>query len=180
MCGLLNCLCNNNCQNYNVRYIRGPMGPTGPQGARGPIGPQGATGPQGLPGTPYIANSIYAGTNATQTVPANSVIPIAQLAISPQSTMTASNNAVNISESGTYLVSYSVNGSVPTGALNLSLYQNGAPVAGEVITSTSAGNTVSNTKNILMNITAPSTLSLYNSSGEVLTSDSATLTVTRL
>lgn len=178
MC-LLNCF--NNCINQNVRYIRGPMGPTGPQGARGPIGPQGAQGPQGLPGTPYVADGVYVGNNTTQTVAANTIIPIAQLSQSPTTTMTASNNAVNITQSGTYLVSYFINGSVPADDLSVTLYQNGAPVVGEEITLANTATAASSgSKTVLLNVIAPSTLSLYNTSAQALTSDSATLTVLKL
>ncbi len=178
MC-LLCCFCN--CINGGVRYIRGPMGPTGPMGPRGPIGPQGATGPQGAQGPAGTNNAIYAGSNTTQTVATDTIIPIAQLGATPTTNMSVSGNAVNITESGTYLVSYFVNGAVPTGDLSYSLYQNGVAVPGEEITLANDANELSGaSKSVLLNLTAPTTLSVYNTSVDTATIDSATITAVKM
>ncbi len=174
----------NNCPNQNIRYIRGPMGPTGATGARGPIGPQGPQGPQGAQGPIGVVstnNSVYAGTNTTQTVTAGSVIPIGLIASSPNTNMTVSANAVNITESGTYLVSYAVNGSVGSDDLILSLYQNGTQIPGETINmQNTADANSSGAKTILLNVTAPATLSIFNSSQQTATINSGTLTVVKV
>ncbi len=160
------------------------MGPTGATGARGPIGPQGPQGPQGAQGPAGVTstnNSIYAGTNTTQTVTAGSIIPISLITASPTTTMSVSANAVNIPESGTYLVSYFIDGSVGSDELSLSLYQNGVQVPGEEITlENTASADTSGSKTILLNVTAPATLSLYNTSTQTATINSATLTAVKV
>ncbi len=152
----------------------GATGPQGPAGATGPQGPAGATGPQGPAGTNDI---IYAGTNTTQTVAANTIIPITQLVATPGATTSVSANAVNLPEAGTYLVSYFVNGSTTTDPLSVSLYLDGAPLAGEVIQISDATTPSSGSKTVLVNTTGAGTLSLYNTSTDTATLSSATLTV---
>lgn len=158
----------------------GPIGPVGPQGPAGPTGATGATGatgpvgPQGPAGT---NDAIYANLNAT-TVESESIIPIVLDTSTPATTMTVSDNAVNITEGGTYLVSFFANGSVPTGDFSTSLYQNGSAIAGEtIIISDSVG---AGSKTILVNASAGDTLSLFNTSGETATLLGASLTVLKV
>ena len=160
----------------------GPQGPVGPTGATGAIGPQGpvgptgatgATGPQGIPGTNDI---IYAGSNTTQTVASNSIIPIVQLGATPGSTSTVSTDGVNLASAGTYLVSYGSNGSV-VGNLVFSLYQDGVALPGESITINSENELVDGSKTILVTTSGPATLSLYNNSTDTATINSAYITV---
>lgn len=171
----------NNCQ--NIRYIRGPMGPAGPQGARGPIGPMGATGaqgiqgpvgPQGLSGT---SDMIFAD-NGDATVVSGATIPLALNTATPTTTMSVLNNSVNLPTAGTYLVSYGINGSVPTGNLAVSLNLNGTPIDNGTITIANSANALSDgSRTVLVTATAPSTLSLVNNSLDTLTVDNATMTV---
>lgn len=176
----LNLICNDN---YNrIRYIRGPMGPAGPQGARGPIGPQGATGPQGPTGPQGISSftDIITAQNVGGTVTAATQIPLTLTAATPSSTMSVTGNSITVPNAGYYLVSYSVNGSVPLGDIVTALYLNGAPVPNEVITQTNAAGTVSEgSKTVLLNIPANSTLSLYNTSDGSATLTNASLTAVR-
>ena len=197
-----------NCQrcNQNPVVIRGPIGPTGATGARGPIGPQGATGPagptgatgavgpqgpigptgpqgpvgpQGPIGPAGTSDAIYAGTNTTQTVDAGAIIPISEIASTPISDFSVVGNAVNIPDAGTYLVSYFANGDGAT-EFELSLYQNGVQIPGETITIANTGTSDSASKTILVNTTGASTLSIYNTSANAVTLDSATITVAQL
>ncbi len=193
--------------NNNPIIIRGPVGPTGATGARGPIGPQGATGatgpqgpagpvgatgpigpvgpqgatgatgPQGPAGPAGTSDAIYANLSGT-TATSGSIIPLALDTATPTTTMSVSGNAVNITEAGTYLVSFFANGSVPTGDFSTSLYQNGSAIAGESIIiddSTGAGS-----KTILVNAGAGDTLSIYNTSAQTATFSGASLTVVKL
>ena len=193
--------------NNNPVIIRGPAGPTGATGARGPIGPQGATGPigpqgpagptgatgpqgpigltgatgpigpQGPIGPAGTSDAIYAnlaGTSATS----GAIIPLALDTATPTTTMSVSGSSVNITEAGTYLVSFFANGSVPTGDFSTSLYQNGVALAGETIIiddSTGAGS-----KTVLVNASAGDTLSIYNTSAETATLSGASLVVLKL
>lgn len=175
MCCLFgnNCNCNN-C-NRNIVTNRGPQGPAGP---RGPIGPQGATGATGAQGPSGTNNIIYAGTNTTQTVATNTVIPISLITATAGTTMSVSSNAVNLPEAGTYLVAYFVNGSVTTGSLAVSLYLNGSQISGETITlDGSDGTTNAAGKTILITVTGAGTLTLVNTSADTATLNSATITV---
>ena len=152
------------------------MGPAGATGATGPIGPVGPQGPQGEPGT---SNAIYAGTNTTQTVAAGEIIPISSISATPSSTLSVSNNAVNLPFAGSYLVSYFANGDGAT-AFELSLYLNGAQIPGETITVANTGTSDSASKTILVNTTGAGTLSIYNTSDNTAVFDSATITVVQV
>ena len=163
----------------------GPVGPQGPQGltgATGPQGIQGPAGPQGPQGIPGSSDIIYAGVNTQTNVPANSIVPLAEIATTSGSTLSVSNNEVVLPEAGSYLVSYFVNGSVnEEGNLLYTLYLNDAPIAGEtIVISNTLGNTAASSKTILLNVDGPSTLSVYITSDSSVTLASGTLTVTRI
>ena len=81
-------------------------------------------------------------------------------------------------EDGVYLVSYFANGSVPTGSLVTSLYQNGTAVANESIISTDTSDAQS--KTILINGSAGDTIAIYNTSDQTATYTGASLTVLKL
>ena len=153
---------------------QGPVGPTGATGATGPVGPQGPVGPTGATGANDL---IYAGVLADTTVAGDTIIPITLIAQTDGSTMSVSGSSVNLPEAGVYLVSYSVNGSVPTGDLSTSLYLDGTPITGETLTVTSAGDSASASKVILVETTGAGSLSIFNTSTETATISNASLTV---
>ena len=163
---------------------QGPQGETGATGATGPQGPTGltgatgATGPQGPAGT---GDGLYASVS-TGTVTTNTIIPLTQNAATTGTTMSVSGNAINIPEQGTYLVTYFVNGSVPSGTLDTALYLNGSAIPNETISLTDTNTAVvSGSKTVLVTTTADnSTLSLYNTSAQTLTVNGAAITVLRL
>ena len=161
----------------------GPQGPIGPTGATGPIGPQGpagatgATGPIGPQGPAGTGDAIYANANAV-TVASGTIFPLALNSVTPDSTMSVSDNAVNVSEAGYYLVSYSVSSSTDGNQFVATLYLNGAPVADENIIPADDASTSS--KTILLSIPAGSTLALYNTSANEATLSSASLTLLKL
>ena len=161
----------------------GPQGPVGATGATGPIGPQGpvgptgatgatgATGPQGPSGT---NNALYAGVNDV-TADAGAIIPLALVDQTADTTLSVSNGSVNLPQAGTYLISYFINGSVPTGSLSTTLYLNDAPITAEVLTLSSAGDLNVASKTILITTTGAGTLSLYNTSTETATIEGASI-----
>ena len=121
----------------------GPTGPTGPQGNIGPqgiqgnIGPQGATGPTGASGPAgttslasygelYHVNDIIIDLGS---VP-NSYIQVTGLDNGLSYNTTVSNNHIVLSNTGTYLVSISVNGTVNRNNIRLNsvIYNNGNPI----------------------------------------------------
>ena len=161
----------------------GPQGPAGATGATGPIGPQGpagatgATGPIGPQGPAGTGDAIYANANAV-TVASGTIFPLALNSVTPDSTMSVSGNAVNVSEAGYYLVSYSVSSSTDGNQFVATLYLNGAPVADENIIPADDASTSS--KTILLSIPAGSTLALYNTSANEATLSSASLTLLKL
>ena len=158
---------------------QGPVGATGATGATGPQGPggatgaTGATGPQGPAGT---NDAIYANLVGTTDVLAGEIIPIALDTSTPDTTMTVTDNAVNISQEGVYMVSYFANGAVAeTGDFITTLYLNDVAVADESITlgaDTSAGS-----KTILLSVPANSTISIYNTSAQTATVVGASILV---
>lgn len=158
--------------------LTGATGATGPQGPQGETGATGATGPQGPAGT---GDGLYASVS-TGTVTTNTIIPLTQNAATTGTTMSVSGNAINIPEQGTYLVTYFVNGSVPSGTLDVALYLNGSAIPNETITLTDTDTAVvSGAKTVLVTTTADnSTLSLYNTSAQTLTVNGAAITVLRL
>ena len=163
--------------------LTGATGPQGPQGLTGATGPQGPQGPQGPEGPQGTNNGVYAGTLVTSTTGANSIIPIALLTETPQSTFTVADNQITTSESGTYLVSYFVNGAINGGAtdsLITDLYLNGEQVSGESIILNTATTSSSGSKTILLNLNANDALSLYNGSADTATYSGATLTVVKI
>lgn len=172
------CLFNNQVNCCQIRYLRGPMGPTGATGARGPIGPQGATGPvgpQGAPGVSGTSDIIYA-TNGGGTIATNTIIPVVLDTATPTSTMTVSGGAVNLPTGGTYLVNYSVSSALADGDnATTGLYYNGTLIPGETLISN--GTTASRTA--LITVPNAGTLSLYNTSAESATVTDATLNVVK-
>ena len=154
--------------------LTGATGPQGPVGATGPQGPVGPTGPQGPAGT---GDAIYANANAV-TVASGTIFPLALDSVTPDSTMSVSDNAVNVSEAGYYLVSYSVSSSTGGNQFVATLYLNGAPVADENIIPADDASTSS--KTILLSIPAGSTLALYNTSANEATLSGASLTLLKL
>ncbi len=170
------CLFGNNCRNDCPRN-RSPV-PRGGIGIAGQRGPQGPQGPRGETGASGTNNAIYVGNNTATGVDANAVIPIALLTATAGNTMTVSNNAVNLPESGTYLISYYVNGSVAEGDFSTSLYLNGSQISGErIVISGTAGNAAAASKTVLVTTGGAATLSLYNTSTNAASLTSASITV---
>lgn len=155
----------------------GPQGPVGATGATGPIGPVGPQGPVGPIGPSGTGDAIYAGAGA-EVVAAGAIIPIAEINSTPDTTMTVANNAVTLTESGTYLVSYYSAGSVPTNEFVTSLYRNGAVITGETIVQSNSAGAAS--KTIIITAAAGDTLSLYNTSATEATLSGAAITVLKL
>ena len=201
-----NALFGRRCCNNNPIIIRGPVGPTGATGARGPIGPQGpvgatgatgpqgpvgatgATGPQGPVGAtgatgpqgPAGTNDAVYASSGTETVASGSIIPLSLDTATADTTMSVSSNAINVTETGVYLVSYFANGSAgETSSFSITLYQNGSALTGETITLTDEeGGAVS--KTILVNANAGDTLAIYNSSNTTATLLGASITALKL
>ena len=195
-----NCNCNRNNNFNNVTVVRGPMGPTGPQGPRGvqgpqgpagpvgatgatgavgPIGPQGPVGPigpQGPVGPAGTNDAIYA-TSTTATVATGAIIPLTLASATADTSMTVVDNEVNITEAGTYLISYFTDGSVATGDYITSLYLNDSAVANE---SLNVGTDGIASKTILLSLNAGDTLALYNTSTSDAAVDNASITVLKL
>ena len=95
--------------------------------------------------------------------------------------MTVSDNAVNITEAGSYLVSYYAGGSGSTGTNTIALYQDGVAIPNESIVITDGTANGSSSRTALINVTTvPTTLSLYNTSGEDITLSGASISVLRL
>ena len=165
------------------RGATGPVGPAGPIGATGPQGPTGATGPQGPTGAtgpqgPAGTNDAIYANSGTIAVVDGSIIPIALTTATADTTMSVTDNAVNITETGVYLVSYFADGEVANDDFNVSLNVNDAPVANETLTFPAVSGLGS--KTILLSLNAGDTVSLRNTSGETATLTDASITLLKL
>lgn len=156
---------------------QGPIGPAGPQGETGATGATGPIGPAGPAGPAGLSDAIFASSGA-DTVDAGAIIPLALVVATPDTSLSVSDNAVNVTEDGTYLVSYFVGGSVPTNEFITALYLNGAPITGETIVQSNSAGAAS--KTILLNLSAGDTLSLYNTSATEATLSGASITVLKV
>ncbi len=164
---------------------QGPIGLTGPQGATGATGPQGPIGltgpqgPQGETGPAGTADSLYA-TSGAQTVADATIIPITESASTPATVMSVDANTLTM-PSGTYLVSYGANGTSDGAALSVQLYQNGAPVATEVLSAQATTTAPANlNRTILVTSADEITLALYNVSGAEATLTNANITALKV
>ena len=192
--------CNNDCNcNRRIVYVRGPVGPRGPMGPMGPMGPQGATGQQGLTGATGPQGPIGltgatgpqgpAGTNDGMYVGAtggaianNAVIPLTQRTATAGTTMLSADNGIQIGTTGTYLVSYGVQGSNGTGTtVQGALYRNGAPIINETATGYAAAGSNGNAyRTSILNLNNGDVLTLLNTSGDTLTVGEASVSALRL
>ena len=159
----------------------GPIGPIGPQGPQGETGATGATGPVGPQGPAGTNDAIYAGVYAGTTT-TDTVLPIALVQETADSTMSITDNSISITESGVYLVSYSLSGTPDAGGsdLSVSLYNNAVAVPNETISVDTTTEEASVSRTILLSLTEGDLLSIYNTSDSTITLGSATLTVLRL
>ena len=136
--------------NFTIpRGNTGDTGPIGPQGRQGPqglqgntgvageTGPTGPTGPAGPPGTSAVAtfgskydnatNNITLEANVSQTIPLGSTGPNSGIT-------TGTQNALTITEAGTYKVDYFFSGSPSTNAnVTVEISQNTTPIASTTI-----------------------------------------------
>lgn len=159
---------------------QGATGPQGPIGATGATGATGAIGPQGPAGPSGTGDALYA-SSGTQTVDAGAIIPITQTAATADTTMSISADSVNV-PAGTYLVSFGATGtSGANGTFSIQLYENGTPMANEIITNETANTQQANvSKSIVYVAAAPTALSIRNSSTEASDYTGANLTVLKL
>lgn len=153
---------------------QGPVGATGAIGPQGPAGPVGATGPQGPAGPAGSSDAIYA-SSALTTVESGAIIPLALTTASPASTMSLVDNAVNVTEAGTYLVSYFYQNEPEKQNASVSLYLNGAPVANEVLSDESSAS-----RTILLNLAAGDAIAIYNTSTTATDFASASITAVKI
>ena len=153
---------------------QGPIGPVGATGATGPQGPVGATGATGPQGPAGLSDAVYASSTVA-TVASGAIIPITLTTASPTTTMSVANNAVSVSEAGTYLVSYFYQNQTEDVDASISLYLNGVAIPNEVLTDES-----STSKTILLSLSANDAIALYNTSETDATIDSASITVVKI
>lgn len=87
----------------------GPTGATGPTGVTGPTGPTGATGPTG----PTGENATLLNENATiynaETQNITTATPLALSTVLTNNGLAVDNTTITVSETGTYLISFTVN-----------------------------------------------------------------------
>lgn len=129
------------------------------------------------------ANYAYFNNTSTITTPTLSNIPvffsIGEGTAIAQSSSTA--GAVSIAP-GTYEVSYFANATLPaSGTASLALSLNGAVISGSQIDSSgTASQTVTLSQTVMISVTQSSTLALFNSSADALTTTLASMTIKKL
>lgn len=123
----------------------GPIGPTGLQGkagAQGPTGPTGPTGPAGPSGTvsafgrkyDNATNSLNLQENVSQTIPLGSTGPNSGIT-------TGTQNALTITEEGTYKIDYFFSGSPSANAnITVEISQNTTPIGSTTIVKDTTAN----------------------------------------
>ena len=156
---------------------QGPIGLTGPTGATGATGPQGPIGPQGPSGT----NDAVYGSATTATIDTGAIIPITLTSSTPTTTMSVSDNAVNITEAGTYLVSLYASTTGNNSVNTVSVYQDGTELANsEIIVSNENDTSSSSSRTLLVNASGATTLSLYNTSSSAIALEDASILVLKI
>lgn len=150
----------------------GPMGPAGPQGVAGdtgptgpdgPAGPTGATGPAGPVGptgfnTTATSSFAYASNTALTATLTGTPVPLPLGQILPTGiTVDGSNTTFTIGQSGVYRLSYAFNTTVAL-LLSTRLMING--VANTASTVDPVINLSNYSNEILLNVTAPTTVQL--------------------
>ncbi len=135
------------------------------------IGNQGPRGPQGLPGT---SDAVYAV--GTGTIAQGQDAPLTLSVATPTATPTVTNNAVNL-PIGYYLVNYSISGSVQDGSTATVALQLNDSTISQV---TSTGSTLDTSRTLLVQASAPSTLTIVNESTESLQNANAAITVLKV
>lgn len=117
--------------------VAGPQGAQGIQGLTGEQGPTGPTGPTGPAGTSSVAvfgrkydnstNTINLEANISQEIPLGSTGPSSGIT-------TGTQNALTITENGTYKVDYYFSGSTNTNAnVTVEIKQNTTPIGSSTI-----------------------------------------------
>lgn len=135
----------------------GPTGPTGPTGITGATGPTGPTGPTGTNTTAASAFAYATGTALTAALTGTPVaLPVGQI-LPTGITVDGTNTTFTVSQTGLYRISYAVN---TTAALLLSsrLTINGVANTASTVAPILSLSNYSN--EILLNLTAPSTVQL--------------------
>ena len=161
---------------------QGPVGATGPAGPQGPQGIQGEPGPQGPAGTTAVASFGSFYTDTTQTV-ANDSFPLTTTISSSNVTLDTTTGVVTLTNAGTYLVEYGVYATDATATDTVSIFLNGAEVAGTEQTMTN--NTMTTGSAIITVPTATSTLNIQITSTGTVTFANASgiegyLTITQI
>ena len=113
-------------------------------------------------------------------VSADAIIPVSLTSLQGDNVSGSATTAGAITlTTGTYEITYNVNATIPTlGSMSVGLRLNGTSIAGSTSTvSGTAGNQGILTKSIIVTVPQTSTLELYNSSGENLTTASANVIV---
>ena len=188
------CIFNNNNNNNNClpacRYPCRPICPA-PQPPMNVFtaattqyiqGPQGPMGPQGVPG---VSNGAYAA-GSVQAVAVGGTVALAANTATPDSTVTVSNNAVQL-PAGTYLITYGAGIQGDAGAATevtpwqLSLYANGSAVVGETLSVGTYGAMGTRAEKTILYVAAVDTaLTLVNTSAATIDLSDANMTVLQL
>ena len=131
---------------------------------------------------PVITNDYgYFNNTSVGSVETGGVLPVTTILTRGSNIVADQTGSITL-QAGTYQVSYTATGEIPTGGtISVGLELNNVGVSGSDITeSGTAGNVESLSRTILLNVLGTSTLNLVNTGTEETVYDFAGLTITRL
>lgn len=158
------------CPRVNAFVVRGPRGATGPQG------------PQGLPGSVSLGFGSFASP-VTESVAAGADLSLAtNVALSGTSIQHVAGQSAVTLASGTYLVMWSANATIPAGGTaGLALAVNGVVNANSQSTATgTAANVATLSGSTILTVPAQSTITLRNSGTETTSYQNVSMSVIKL
>lgn len=127
-------------------------------------------------------NGIYASSSSTS-VGNQTIIPITASASTPGTTLSVSNNTLNV-PTGVYQISFGASGTITNSSAStfaVQLYANGVPLSNETVSSNASSTLpASLSKTIIYNAISPTAFALYNVSGESANIANAFITAQKL
>ncbi len=166
--------------------VEGPTGPTGPTGATGAAGAEGPTGPTGPTGPAVTLNALNTVNTGSQTLSSTgdpATFDTNQVEEGTAITHTASSSDIELTEPGTYRITYNATGTntSSTGTVGLELQEDGTAIDGSE--STAKINNTSDTAalgaSVLVTVGSNATITL-NSTEDNTTITNASVTVQKL
>ena len=163
--------------------VPGPVGPPGPTGPAGAVGATGPTGPTGPAVTLNALNTVNTGSQTLSSTGDPATFDTNQVEEGTAITHTASSSDIQLTEPGTYRITYNATGTNTsgTGTVGLELQDDGTAIDGSK--STAKINNTSDTAalgaSVLVTVASSSTITLNSTENNTTITD-ASVTVQKL